>query len=247
MANIDVVPTDVLSLRASDGNTVPSITISDTTTYIDIGSGNVLKLTWIYPGKPSPDYYTICLSAYNPVSSESYELYNKSVGNVTEFYVTSSLLSQVSLQRYELNITLTCYETSGRSSYASNIVVPICKGCGMYVKVEEGYAQPIMKRAVAAVKQSKQVIEDTIILVDANNNILLDSENNLIYAKMTSPAEKNNNTINLIEEDFYWDILPEFYFNENNIWRQSDIRYEVLTDENGEIITDINDEPIYTL
>ena len=35
--------------------------------------------------------------------------------------------------------------------------------------------------------------------------------------------------------------------NANGTWQESDISYEVLTDSNGDIVTDANNSPIYLL
>jgi hypothetical protein len=40
--------------------------------------------------------------------------------------------------------------------------------------------------------------------------------------------------------------MQEFYTKDsNNTWQPSDIKYEVLVDANGELITDPNNENIY--
>lgn len=236
-------------VNISDGNTVPSTNIFGDKVYIDIGSGNVLKLNWETPISSTNEisYYSIYISSYDPTTENNYTIYNSNIGIVNEFYVNSSILAEESRNIYPLNITLTAHSKYGDAfnCYSNTISTYIYKGCGIYVKVEEGYTQPIMKRAIALVNLAEQetpsLLERNVQLTDLNGQLLTDINSRPLYAKI---LEQNTNS----EKSADWNIMQEFYFKIiDESWQQSDISYEILTDENGEIITDLNNEPIYTL
>lgn len=225
-----------LVVTISDGNTVPSIVIDGTPCYVDIGSGTVLRVSWTTPTATdnAVEKYSIYVAAYDNTSNAVKVLLNTHIGVVNEYYITSDLLSAINNDKYKLTIQVIARSTYG-SDYDSSprVVYPyVCKGCGTYVKVTDGYKQPIMKRAVAFTKLGY------VLLQDAEGKTLYDADNKALYAKMSSTQD--------IETD--WALMKKFYSKDSSgVWRESNIQYEVLTDSNGEIITDSSNNPIYTL
>jgi hypothetical protein len=225
-----------LSLQASDGNTVPSIEFLNTRTYVDIGSGTVLKLSWDTPTatENAVDYYKLYIAAYNAITDTYQIVLDGSIGNVNEFYVTSELLSNIDFAQYHLNIQLTAFSRYGNeyNGISELIAVNISRGCGTYIKVTDGYAQPIMKRSVACAKL------DYLPLTDSTGKQIYDADGEALYIKVSKAQSDSDG----------WTLMSDFYSKDSsNNWHLSDIQYEVLTDANGEIITDSNNEPIYTL
>lgn len=225
------------TITASDGNTIPSTTLLGNKTYVDIGSGTVLKLSWTFNalyGSNKVDYYSLFIGAQDVTSGTVTALFNDKIGNVNEFYVTSSLLSQISLPKYQLRVYLKAHSVYGETYSGTSDVLfyNVTRGCGTFTKVADGYIQPIMKRAIAFTKLNY------LALKDSEGKALLDADGKQLYA-MASRAQ---------DADTGWSLMQNFYSkNSSGAWKQSDIRYEVLTDANGEIITDSNNEPIYTL
>jgi hypothetical protein len=224
------------NITAQDGNTVPSTNISGSTTYIDIGSGTVFKLTWNTPiaSNNAVDNYTLYISMYDNSTNTTVVVYNKNIGNVNEFYITSNMLSEVKQLSYRLSITVTANSKYGASynGISNAILVPVSRGCGLYVNVSEGYPEPIMKRAAAFVKLNY------VALLDAKGRALKGAKDRQLYAKTASVQDTEDG----------WALMQEFYAkNSSGAWKKNDIQYEVLTDQNGSIITDVNNDPIYTL
>jgi hypothetical protein len=225
-----------LAVTISDGNTVPSIIVDGTPYYVDIGSGTVLRVSWATPTATdnAVDKYSIYIAAQDTISNTLKVLLNTHIGNVNEYYITSDMLSTINNDKYKLTI-----QVIARSKYGSNydspprVVYPyVCKGCGTYVKVTDGYKQPIMKRAVAFTKLGY------VLLQDAEGKTLYDADNKALYAKISSTQDTETD----------WALMKKFYSKDSNgAWHESDIQYEVLTDSNGEIITDSSNNPIYTL
>lgn len=236
-----MTPISNFTLSFSDGSTIASTDIYDAKTYINIGSGNVFKLSWEAPtfDNDSVDYYKLVIKRHDTTLNVYYDIFDKNIGLVSEFYVDSALLPALPLQ-YKLSIYLVAYSKRG-STIASNIVTPyISKGTGTYVKVTPtGYSQPIMKRALAFVEVP---VTDTVIpavILDKEGNVvpLLDSDGNEIPLTAT----------NILASD-KWNVALEYYVKDDKgVWKTSDIKYEVLVDETGEIIKDSTDTPIYTL
>ena len=138
----------------------------------------------------------------------------------------------------------------------SNIkTVFVSRGSGTYIKVTDGYTQPIMKRAIAFAKLNY------VALLDEAGKPILGTDGKAMYTKASSTQD----------ESIGWALMQEFYSIDPNTgavydsrgraitdsngvavgiagngWQKSDIRYEVLT-YNGEIVTDANNEPIYVL
>jgi hypothetical protein len=227
-----------LSITISDGNTVPSVDFLGYKTYVDIGSGTVLKIAWSTPTATGNkvDYYKLCIKHLNPQTGVYDIIFDKAIGNVNEFYITSDLLSQIVLPRYQIDINLSAISLYGDAynSLVSTLTVDIAKGCGTYIKVDNVYKQPIMKRALAFSKLNY------LMLADANGKALKGVDGKTLYVKATRAQAT----------DTSWALMQEFYAkapNDDGKWVASDIKYEALMDANGEIITDINNEIIYTL
>lgn len=262
-----------LVLKVLDGSTVASTEIygKDKKTYINIGSGNVFKLHWETPGLVGEtiDHYDLIIRRHDTTLNVYYDVFNKNIGLVNEFFVNSSLLPALPDQ-YMLSIYLVAYGKQG-SIVTSNVVNPyISKGSGTYVKVGgTDYTQPIMKRAIAFTKIALPVLADgnNQILKDKDGNtltltslpdkrvrdladstgvLLLDSEGNPLIAEATS-------VLNIVNG---WTIVQNSYMRDSNgIWQQADIKYEALVaknmDSKFEIIEVRNNdgdyEPLYTL
>lgn len=223
-------------VTVSDGNTVPSITVDGIPCYVDIGSGTVLRVSWATPVATgnTVETYNLFVTAFDMTSNAPKVLINTDIGVVNEYYITSDLLSVINNDKYKLTIQVIARSVHG-SAYDSSsaIVYPyVCKGCGTYVKVADGYKQPIMKRAVAFTKLGY------VLLKDNEGKVLYDADNKALYAKMSSTQDTETD----------WALMKKFYSKDSNgAWHESDIKYEVLTDSNGEIITDSNNNPIYIL
>jgi hypothetical protein len=79
---------------------------------------------------------------------------------------------------------------------------------------------------------------DYFPLKDTDGLALLDVNGEELYVK----AARTQGT------EAGWALMQDFYSKDSSKnWKQSDIRYEVLTDTAGEIITDVNNDPIYLL
>jgi hypothetical protein len=252
-----------LTITISDGGTVPSIDYLSTKTYVDIGSGNILKISWNTPTATNNavDNYVVNILKYDTATASYQPFYKANIGNVNEFYVKSSLFSSVQQSFSKLRIYVDVISKYGTAyNGTSNIkLVSVSKGCGTYVRVEEGYAQPIMKRAIAFAKVDGKPI------VANNGEPFVGSDGKTLYAAVSSVQDV----------DTGWTLMQEFYkssiavdaeavlvdanglqlvdANELELsaaetpLQLSDISYEVLTDANGEIITDINDKNVYVL
>jgi hypothetical protein len=225
-----------VAVAVADGNTIASTSILGNTTYVDIGSGTVLRVYWPTPTATgnAVDYYQIVIDSYDISTLTTTSVFNGSVGNVNEFYITSNLLSKISKSKYQLRIKLVAKSLYGASydGTSSTAIVDVCKGCGTYVKVTDGYKQPIMKRVLAFTKL------DYFPLKDTEGLALLDANGEELYVK----SARSQDT------DAGWALMQNFYSkNPSGAWKQSDISYEVLTNSDGEIITDVNNDPIYTL
>jgi hypothetical protein len=140
-----------------------------------------------------------------------------------------------------LSVYLVAYGKQG-SVVTSNVINPyISKGSGAYVKVQpEGYKQPIMKRALAFAKVADTTAASTleVALADRDGTLLVDKDGQQLFAGVTKVLESVNG----------WCIMQEGRTRDaSGTWHINDIKYEVLVDEDGYIITDVNDKPIYVL
>lgn len=259
------------NITVSSGSTVPYIKLSDVKTFVDIGSGSVFKLSWNTPTATNNevDCYKLVMNMFDPETGILTYLHNDNIGNVNEFCVNSSYLSAVNISRCSLRIQLTACSKYGQAYDSSSeiIEVYICKGSGTYIKVEDG-PQPIMKRALAfaklnyvaltdtagkaltdtwgeplyakAARTQKVILDETLdyaSLVDADGMLIKDTDDHSILAETV-----------IAQSESGWALMQEFHSKDSNgIWRSSDISYEVLTNADGETITDKNNELIYIL
>ena len=229
-----------LNLNVLDGSTLAATEIygTDKKTYINIGSGNVFKLSWNTPilTNDSVAYYKLIIKRHDTVSNIYYDIFDKNIGLVNEFYVDSTLLPSVPLQ-YKISVCVVAYGKLG-NIITSNVAAPyISKGTGTYTKVQpDGYQQPIMKRALALANVPPK--ENTHkSLLDSNGTELLDNNGKLLVAEANTVLANDT-----------WNIMLESYTKTTSgAWQPSDIKYEVLVDETGEIITDTSNNPIYVL
>ena len=224
------------TITLSDGGTVPSIDYLTKKTYVNIGSGNILRVSWNTPtaANNAVDSYKIYILKYDFASDDYESLYTSNIGNVNEFYLKSSLFASVPQSFVSLRVYVEAISKYGTAyNCISNIeAVDISKGCGTYVKVEDGYSQPVMKRALAFTKLNY------VQLTDAEGKVLKDAEGKILYAKAVRTQDL----------DVGWSLMQEFFAKDHqSAWQTSDVRYEVLTDENGELILDSNNNPIYIL
>ena len=266
-----------LVLNISDNvSAVPSTELygADKTTYINIGSGIVFKLDWGTPAladDDSIDRYSLVIKRYDPTLNVYYNIFDKNIGLVNEFFVDSPMLP-IAPAQYLLSIYLVAYSKFG-SVITSNILNPyVSHGGGTYVKVEgDGnitYAEPIMKRALGFVNtaQAMSATRATqLVLTDINGLVLTDIDGNVLSPKaaakllnrfeeqfvdakgraLFAPATK------LLESTNGWAVVQKGYTKVGDTWHANDIEYEVLIDSAGEIIEQLNAdgsyEPVYIL
>lgn len=233
-----------LTLLIEDGSTIASTEIygTDKKTYINIGSGDVFKLHWETPtltnDTDTVDHYSLVIRRYNATANTYHDILNKNIGLVNEFYVDSSILP-TTIDQYTLSIYLVAHSKLG-SVVTSNTISPyISKGSGTYVQVQPaGYAVPIMKRAVAFVNAPASA--DTFArIIDAEGQEvpILDNEGNQISIEATR----------LLTGEEWQLVLGGYIKDPNGTWRTNDIKYELLVDSLGGLITDVNNKPIYVL
>ena len=212
---------------------------ADKKTYINTGSGNVFRLSWNTPTLTDDtiDRYSLIIKRHDTTINVYYDIFDKNIGLVNEFYVGSSMLPALPAQ-YMLSIYVIAYGKQG-SVLTSNVINPyISKGSGSYVKVADGY----MKRAVAFVNAPIQTsAEEEVVLLDSQGRTLL-AQGEEGEKPLTATATKVLTSVS------GWTVVQEGYTKDSaGVWRTNDIKYEVLVDNNGAIITDSNNEPIYVL
>lgn len=257
-----------LTLSINDGSTIASTEIygTDKKTYINIGSGNVFKLYWETPilANDTVDRYRLVIRRHDITLNVYYDIFDKNIGLVNEYYADASLLPLVPAQ-YILSIYLVAYGKQG-SVLTSNVVNPyISKGSGTYVKVQpDNYAQPIMKRALGFAKVAllsdegetlldakdrtlftadAPIFKTEFVLTDSSGRTLIDDNGKTLLADATKVLESTNG----------WTVVQEGYTKAvDGTWRTNDIKYEVLqvlNESTGkyEVLTDSVNNPIYTL
>jgi hypothetical protein len=233
-----------LILSITDGSTIASTEVygADKKTYVNIGSGNVFKLSWGTPELTSDtvDRYSLVIKRHDTTLNVYYDIFDKNIGLVNEFSVDSGLLPKLP-EQYMLSVYLVAYGKQG-SVVTSNVINPyISKGSGAYVKVQpEGYKQPIMKRALAFAKVADTTAASTleVALADRDGTPLIDNDGQQLFANVTKVLESVNG----------WCVMQEGRTRDaSGTWRINDIKYEVLVDEDGYIITDSDNKPIYVL
>ena len=219
-----------LVLKVSDGDTIASTEIygKDKKTYINIGSGNVFKLTWKTDqdgaevfANDTVDHYNLVIKRFDPTLSVYYDIFDKNVELDDEFDVNSEILPSVPLQ-YRLSIYVVAYGKEG-SVLTSNVVnAYVCKGSGAYVKVTDN-GQPSIKRALAFAKvTSTGIIDDTVTikstLTDFNKDILLDSDGKELLVDVTKLLNSTNG----------WEIILESYTKgSDDKWHDTDIKNNI--------------------
>lgn len=225
-----------IALNVADGNTVPAIEFFDYPVFPNIGSGTVAKLYWDTPiaAENAVAHYILDIKVYDKAADTLTSVFTGNIGDVNEFYITSSMLSGVTIVNYKLYIYLTAVSKYGAAynSPVSSAIVYVCDACGTYMKVEAGYPKPVMKRTVAFAKLGYKALKDQY------GKVLTDGDGKALYGKASSMQDNGVG----------WTPMQDFYTKDiGGNWHPSDIQYEVLTDASGAIITDANDEPIYTL
>jgi hypothetical protein len=231
-----------VTINVAQGNTVPAIDFFDYPVFPDIGSGTIVSLYWDTPiaADNSVDYYNLSIKLFDPSLGTYITIFAGSIGNVNEYYITSDMLSSVSLSNYKLYVSIIACSKYGASynSLETSIPVYVCKASGTYIKAESGYKQPVMKRSIAFAKLGYRVLKDEYGKVLRATTDDGGADGPILYGKASSVQDDTDG----------WTPMSAFYATiADGTWQASDIRYEVLTDENGEIITDQNGEYIYTL
>ena len=239
-----------LILTSSDEiSAVPSTEIygADKKTYINIGSGNVLKLEWALTpawSNDSVDHYTLIIKRYDPILNTYYNILSENIGLVHSFFVKSSMLPAAP-EQYMLSIYVVAHGVYG-SVATSNVISPyVSKGSGTYVNiVEDRYKQPIMKRSVAFVNAPTPVEPEAELIDIVGRSIFATGVEEPLAAKATKL---------LVSSD--WTVVQDGYTKDvNGNWQTNDIKYEVLVaggeGNDYEIIEvivgrDANNQPIY--
>lgn len=211
--NITALSTPVITV--TNAGTVPTTSILGSETFLNIGTGDVLKFSWspVSGTNNEISYYSLHLypasdDPYYANNTDGYFYYSFS-NLANECYVPASSLNLGGPGWHKLTYYLYTYSKYG-SYYNGQSVTGTCtfiNNCsGAYIKLDStnsDYPQPVMKRAVAFVKD---------------------------------PASGE------------WKLCQgAFHKGPVGEWKTGDISYEVLMDQNGEIITDSSNEPIYTL
>lgn len=231
-----------LTMTISDGGTVPSVDYLSNKTYVDIGSGNVLKLSWDTPTalNNAVDSYVVHVRRYDPVKASYQYLYKANIGNINEFYLKSTIFSNILQSFSKLLIYIEAVSRYGAAynGISNTKYINVSKGCGNYTRVLDGYSQPILKRTLAFTKLNY------LQLTDSDGKLLLASDGVDLQVK-SSPAQMNP-THDIATTG--WALMQEFYNRAaDGSWQMSDIAYEVLTDANGEVVLDTNNNPVYVL
>lgn len=231
-----------LTIAISDGGTVPSLDYLQNKTYVNIGSGNVLKLSWDTPTalNNAVDSYVVHVQRYDPVKASYQYLYKANIGNINEFYLKSAIFSNILQSFSKLLIyieAVSCYGAA-YNGISSVEYVNVSKGCGNYTRVLDGYSQPILKRTLAFTKLNY------LRLTDRDGKLLLARDGVDLQVK-SSPVQMNPTHDTATSG---WALMQEFYHKDaNGNWQISDIAHEVLTDANGEVVLDTNNNPVYVL
>ena len=250
------------SISVADGGTAPSLDYLSDKTYVNIGSGNILKVLWNTPiaTNNAVAYYKVYILAYDPATINYYLLHSINVGDVNEFYLKADLFSDLPQAFIPIRIYVKVISKYGTAySCTSNIeTVNICRGSGTYLKVDAGYAKPIMKRSLAFANL------DFLQVLSLDGSALADADGNALFSKQASVQDPATGW-SLMQEFLLKDCKELALLDSNNpelldinevplctkssevIWLPSNIKYEILTDSNGEVITDIYGEDIFVL
>lgn len=189
----------------SNPGTVPTTSIYEgPESYLNIGSGDVVKFSWTVPSGLVDDLSYCWLGVYD-LDSEIY-CFSDSVGKDNELYLTSDMLNRLGSGRHTLVAEMSMHNKYS-SEFDSDVTVTmfqVINGCnGIYIKTFTEAGETIMKRAIPFVKQA----------------------------------------------DGSWKLSNGAYYKaDGQTWNSSDIKYEVLVDANGNVVTDsLTGEPIYLL
>lgn len=238
-------------LEVLDGSTIASTEIYgvDKKTYINIGSGNVFKLRWNTPVLTNDfvDHYDLVVKRHDPTLDVYYDIFNKNIGLVNEFFVDSTLLP-ITPDQYKLSMYLEAYGRYG-NLVTSNIVSPyVSKGGGSYVRLEKDrnaiFEQPIMKRALGFVKIPQamaSMMSTELGLVDINDILLADIDGKMLscLGTMTVATEVGLADIN---DEHLADINDKELYAAQTISMTDEIK---LAEINDKILTDIDQKVLY--
>lgn len=212
-----------LILTVSDGSTIASTNIySVGTTYINIGSGNVFKLEWTAPTltNDTVDYYKIVIKRHDTVLSVYYDIFDKNIGLVNEFFVDSALLPTLPTQ-YKLSIYIAAYGKLG-SVVTSNIVTPyVSKGSGTYIKTIGTEKVPVIwKRALGFVKEPSENEQLSAAILDQASNVVTLYDADGAPVPLVAKRALTSTDWSVTQEGFVKDAEGD--------WQPADIRYEAL-------------------
>ena len=208
-------------IQISDGNTVSSVKINDQTIYPNIGSGTICKLSW----EAAANIANYAISMYIYRGDGLADTSNMNIGLCNEFYITSEMCPS---DTTSIRVSIGAFKTTGQALSVGEAFIPVAESAGIYVRVTDGYTQPIMKRAIALAQVSDSS-EDSGLLISSDNFELVSADFRL-----------------LAEDILIWAIMKDFYKkNDQGTWDSSDITYEVLTAQNGDIITTATGDFIY--
>lgn len=202
-------------ITVTNAGTVPTTNINGEETFLNIGTGDVLKISWPTPTASNNEisYYCVEISpsendSYHTDGTDGYFYYWYN-GNANELYIPAANLNSGGPGIHKLDLYFEVRSKFGlyygayEDDFAEYTFVNDCHGAYIKLDREHGYPQPVMKRAVAFVK------------------------------------DQASGEWKLCQGAFHEDPTGE--------WKTGDISYEVLMDQNGEIITDSTNKPIYTL
>ncbi len=229
-------------LEVLEGSTIASTEIygADKKTYVNIGSGNVFNLKWNIPTLTNDtiDHYNLVIKRYDPTLNVYYNIFDKNIGLVNKFYVDSDMLPAAP-EQYMLHIYVVAHDKNNGVVTSNVVTLYVCKGSGTYIKTKVGSTE-YMKRALGFVN-APTTSEVVATLLDSTGRELqiLDSNGNPVPLEVEATRLLSSNTWNIVQEGHVKDA--------DGNWPNNDIKYEVLLDENDEIITDSSNEPIFVL
>jgi hypothetical protein len=242
-------------LEVLDGSTIASTEIYgvDKKTYINIGSGNVFKLKWNTPVLTNDfvDHYNLVVKRHDPTLGAYYDIFNKNIGLVNEFFIDSIMLPQAPDQ-YKLSIYLEVYGRYG-NVITSNTVGPyVSKGGGGYVQVENSrnatFEQPIMKRALSFVNIPRAIASTMVTelkLADIDSVLLADIDGNVLSCSSTATISTKVSLVD-IDDKILTDIDQKvLYLTQQATAATATGAIIKLADIDGNILTDIDDNILY--
>jgi hypothetical protein len=230
-------------LEVFDGSTIASTNIystegtEDKKTYVNIGSGNVFNLKWTttLTGGDTVSYYNLVIRRYDPILNVYYDILNKNIGLVNKFFVNSDMLPAAP-EQYLLHIYVVAHNKNN-TVITSNVVTPyVCEGSGTYVKTPAGY----MQRALSFVNATTTEEMDAALRDVVGRKLqLLDDSGNSVPIVVKATRLLSSDTWNIVQESSIKGT--------DGSWHNSDIKYDLLLDSAGGIITDVNNKSIFVL